>query len=473
MSSRNTAIQLRTITIVGASAVVAALLVGYLLLKSDNGRKKTKKKSLNESVTTAKAERVKEEEEACGVSEPIVDNIVSNDVDRSATTVPLTAVDITSSCINEHVLDCDVVNIVDMMSNSSEITDDRINDNEPNGNQNSNDNNNHASTMTMSDDVSSDSGNGESDTMHAHQHHQSSPSIDDSESQKMPSYYQAQSSYTIATSDGQQSGMPESTSSVSISSSTSQYSELDVIVYEFQFPAKLCGKLIGRNGAHVDYIRKKTSVQIAVRDDSTSGPHMQVVSITGLICNVDQALEIISARFPSRTYPNISFRPITKPIIYKRNNDPTHAQKVFVSQTQFVQLSTSTHKFDVHVSAIVNSTHLFIQLPFNETYEYLQRLDEDMLHLYGNLNDDIPSLHVPLDYGTICAAPTSYGWHRAMVTHYYSKDDTSVDRASMLYYCQPDDICDIAQVKFLDYGGYLNIPASQLKQLRFPFFYLL
>lgn len=50
----------------------------------------------------------------------------------------------------------------------------------------------------------------------------------------------------------------------------------------------------------------------------------------------------------------------------------------------------------------------------------------------------------------ICAAPTQAGWFRALITVYNSNDD-------------------MAMIKFLDYGGYLYVPASSLRVLRQDF----
>ena len=250
--------------------------------------------------------------------------------------------------------------------------------------------------------------------------------------------------------------IPQSSSSISISSAT--HPETDIIVYEFHFPRKYCGKLIGRNGVHVDYIRNKTHVQIAVRNDP-SVDDLQIVCLTGCISDVDQSLDIISARFPFRHYPQISFKPITKPIVYRRNRIENN--KIIVSPNMYVQLtSIKSFQSDVNVSAIVSPTHLFIQLPSQPTYQLLQRLDEDMLHLYSTSDKTIPNLTCPIDYGTICAAPTSYGWHRAMVTDYF------VQKESQQNYPYYNGEIEMATVKFLDYGGYLNIPVNQLKQLR-------
>lgn len=42
----------------------------------------------------------------------------------------------------------------------------------------------------------------------------------------------------------------------------------------------LCGRLIGRQGVHVDYIRQKTQVDLVVRDDSVPSDK-QVVALHG------------------------------------------------------------------------------------------------------------------------------------------------------------------------------------------------
>lgn len=56
--------------------------------------------------------------------------------------------------------------------------------------------------------------------------------------------------------------------------------EQEVIIYEFHFPMELCGRLIGRQGVHVDYIRQKTQVDLVVRDDSVPSDK-QVVALHG------------------------------------------------------------------------------------------------------------------------------------------------------------------------------------------------
>lgn len=269
------------------------------------------------------------------------------------------------------------------------------------------------------------------------------------------------------------------------SSSKSSENPEDLVVYEFNFPRVYCGKLIGKNGVHVDYIRSKTQTQIAVRNDPKV-EEQQIVCVSGRLDDVDRALEIIGQRFPAKQYPDISFKPISKPILYRRYNpdkvDLCNEPKIFVAPNMFVDLNgvidqTSASfnnkitdllnlKISVNVTAVVSTSHVFIQLPTNPTYEHLQTLDENMLKSYSSVDEPIPFMVEPIEYGTICAAPTSYGWHRAMVTNYQSIEDIVKN--------VPDykETCGLATLKFLDYGGYLTIPTNQLRQLRSDFMLL-
>jgi A-kinase anchor protein 1, mitochondrial len=262
---------------------------------------------------------------------------------------------------------------------------------------------------------------------------------------------------------------------LSTTSSNSSDNYQDLVVYEFNFPRVYCGKLIGKNGVHVDFIRSKTQTQIAVRNDPNL-EEQQIVCVSGRLEDVDRALDLISNRFPAKQYPEISFKPISKPIVYRRYNPEKsdsiyHEPKVFVAPNMYVDLNgiimgNQSSLINVNVTAVVSTSQVFIQLPTNPTYDNLQKLDENMLKSYSNIDESIPLMIEPIEFGTICVAPTSYGWHRAMVTNYQSLED--------ILKTIPDykEQCGLATVKFLDYGGYLTIPTNQLRQLRSDFMLL-
>lgn len=274
----------------------------------------------------------------------------------------------------------------------------------------------------------------------------------------------------------------------------------DLVAYEFNFPRKFCGILIGKNGINVDTIRSETQTQIAVRNDPKS-EEMQIVCVSGRLKDVDNALDIISMRFPVKQYPQISFKPISKPIVYRRYNPDKNAinrfneTKVLVAPNMFVEITSllapkilneinanpndklvinkslnnnNPNQINVHVTAVVSASQIFIQIPTHPTYENLQKLDENMSSLYNNLvgqTSNIPFMVEPIEYGTICVAPTSYGWHRAMVTNYQSFEDTCKEMPEF------NENCGLATIKFLDYGGYLTLPVNQLRQLRYLLYF--
>jgi hypothetical protein len=261
------------------------------------------------------------------------------------------------------------------------------------------------------------------------------------------------------------------------SSASTDQNELyeNYAVYEFHFPRKHCGRLIGKNGVHVDYIRSKTHTQIAVRNDPNVD-ELQIVCVSGRIDDVDKALDILRARFPQKHFPLISFKPISKPILYRRYNPEKNLlfspNKILVAPNMHVNINDVivanqedpseqwAAMFPINLTSIVNTAHVFIQLPTHSTYENLQKLDECMLTLYGSASESVPNVIEPIENGTICVAPTSYGWHRAMVTSYQTLEEVL---QQMPAYNQN---CGLATVKFLDYGGYLTIPVNQLRQLR-------
>jgi len=101
------------------------------------------------------------------------------------------------------------------------------------------------------------------------------------------------------------------------------------------------------------------------------------------------------------------------------------------------------------VSSIVNIGHVFLQQPTHPTFASLSRLDQYMLAVYGQ-PAGVPPLPHPIELGVICAAPVLGGWYRAQTIDVY--EDT-----------------DEALVKFVDYGGYCRVSASDLRQIRSDF----
>jgi len=103
---------------------------------------------------------------------------------------------------------------------------------------------------------------------------------------------------------------------------------------------------------------------------------------------------------------------------------------------------------DVFVSSVVNGGHIFIQQPAHPTFPALERLDACMYNTYSQFS--CPELVRPIQPNSVCVASNSNGWYRCQVVSY-------------------DEIEDVCDIKYLDYGGYDTIAADQLRQIRTDF----
>jgi len=101
---------------------------------------------------------------------------------------------------------------------------------------------------------------------------------------------------------------------------------------------------------------------------------------------------------------------------------------------------------EVFVCSVVDAGHFFVQLPTHPTFSSLATLDYYTMNIYSQLSG-IPVLPKPCTSGVVCIAPTCNGWYRAITLHYEKSDDSVV-------------------VRLADYGGFLRMPRSELRQIR-------
>ncbi|CAF3517912.1 unnamed protein product [Rotaria socialis] len=245
--------------------------------------------------------------------------------------------------------------------------------------------------------------------------------------------------------DNNKRNLSEKTSDTSsIISNEKDPKENELIIYEFHFPVDLCGRLIGRQGVHVDYIRQMAQVDLVVRDDAISY-EKQVVALHGRRVDVAQAIELIAKRFPLDRYPQVTFKPINKKIIVRQR-----APECVPIPSSLAQLYLPDGiPAEILVTSVVSCNHIFVQQILHASYPELTRLDNSMSVFYHH-TEMTPLLPRPIQPGIIVAAPTQAGWFRALITIYNSNHD-------------------MAMIKFLDYGGYLYVHANSLRVLRQDF----
>ncbi|XP_064460533.1 A-kinase anchor protein 1, mitochondrial-like isoform X1 [Ornithodoros turicata] len=207
-------------------------------------------------------------------------------------------------------------------------------------------------------------------------------------------------------------------------------------VYEFELPQDLCGRLIGRGGRNVAAIKDQSNANVFVRRHPFN-PKLKLCAVEGTQGEVKMALEMIRKKFPLNTYPSVTLAQI--------NLLPY--MEVPLPETLQLNLPEGV-TCDVVLTSMVTAGHFFLQQPTHPTYPSLARLDQCMLACYSQVNT--PPLPQPAEAGIICAAQVMGGWFRALVVG-VSEDGEECD------------------VKFVDYGGYLHLSTSYLRQIRSDF----
>ncbi|CAB0004365.1 unnamed protein product [Nesidiocoris tenuis] len=99
---------------------------------------------------------------------------------------------------------------------------------------------------------------------------------------------------------------------------------------------------------------------------------------------------------------------------------------------------------DVILSSLISAAHYFLQQPSHPTYGSLSALNAVMNNVYSLA--EAPLLDPPIK-DAVCAVATMGGWYRAQIISVEEDNKT-------------------AYVRFLDYGGYLIVSWSAVRQIR-------
>lgn len=207
-------------------------------------------------------------------------------------------------------------------------------------------------------------------------------------------------------------------------------------LYQFIIPQSLVGLLIGKHGAFVSQVKSKTSANIFVKRHPDS-VKLKICAIEGTQGDIDAALDMIRRKFPEKRFPQLSLQEISTEL----------CQRMVPLVPEYLQLQlVEVVNNDTIVSCLVTAGHIFLQQPTHPTFPSLHVLHRLMGCCYQS--PEVPALPEPVTEGTICVAPTENNWYRAQILAV--DDETSV-------------------VKLVDFGGYLNVDNSQLKQIRSDF----
>ncbi|TRY54113.1 hypothetical protein DNTS_031162 [Danionella cerebrum] len=229
---------------------------------------------------------------------------------------------------------------------------------------------------------------------------------------------------TLGAGDGQLSG-----------SQTCQSQSSELIVWEIEVPKHLVGRLIGKQGRYVSFLKQSSGAKIYISTLPYT-QEFQICHIEGAQQQVDKALALIGKKFKDLDLTNL-YAPPPPPLTLPS-----------LPMTSWLLLPNGV-TVEVIVVNIVSAGHVFVQQHTHPTYHALRSLDQQMFLCYSQ--PGTPPLPSPVEVGVICAAPAVDGaWWRAQVISYY-KDSTEVE------------------IRYVDYGGYDRVKIDTLRQIRSDF----
>ncbi|XP_064833138.1 A-kinase anchor protein 1, mitochondrial-like [Oncorhynchus masou masou] len=204
-------------------------------------------------------------------------------------------------------------------------------------------------------------------------------------------------------------------------------------VWEIEVPKHFVGRLIGKKGRHVNYLKETSGAKVFI----TALPNtqeFQICHVEGSEEQVDCALELIRKKFKDLDVTNCYVQP---PV----------ASLPSLSITSWLLLP---HRVTVEVTVIqvASGNCVFLQQHKHPTFHALCSLDQNMSLCYSH--PGCPPLPAPVEVGVICAAQMPEGaWWRAQVIGHH--EETMVE------------------LRYVDYGGYDIVKMDTLRQIRSDF----
>ncbi|XP_010171801.1 A-kinase anchor protein 1, mitochondrial [Antrostomus carolinensis] len=213
-------------------------------------------------------------------------------------------------------------------------------------------------------------------------------------------------------------------------------SKSDFVIWEIEVPKELVGRLIGKQGRFMSFLRQSSGAKIYV----ATLPYFrdsQVCHIEGSTHQVEKALSLIGKKFKELCLTNIYALPPPTPLTL---------HSLLMTAWLFLPDGVTV---EVVVANQVDAGHMFLQQHTHPTFHVLRSLDQQMYACYSQ--PEIPTLPTPVEVGIICAAPGLDGaWLRAQVISYFEETGE-------------------VELRYVDYGGYDKVKVDTLRQIRSDF----
>lgn len=205
----------------------------------------------------------------------------------------------------------------------------------------------------------------------------------------------------------------------------------EYIVYEFEIPEELCGKLIGKHGKSVREIHDKTGATVCIEAEKV-GDKKRVVSIAGLLSQVQKAEKFLVSRFKASM---------------KKMDAEMFPDLPMSLESLSLQCESC---IDIIVTAIINAGNVCVQIFDSEVDANIMQLQKNLAEKYVTP----PQKFIYVDkmkpkVDEICVGFIDNTWCRVKVLE-YTKDEQVL-------------------VTFIDYGGVVIVPWQMLLRISHEF----
>ncbi|BFG02532.1 A-kinase anchor protein 1 mitochondrial [Drosophila madeirensis] len=213
------------------------------------------------------------------------------------------------------------------------------------------------------------------------------------------------------------------------------------VSYEFVFPVSLIGQLYGRKRAFINQIKAKTQASVTLSKNPCTNK-LRICIVEGTESEIDAALTMIRQRLPVKRYPNFTMQRIH--FALPQTIVPLSAQSLSNLQLKLFEGINN----DVVVSAVLSGSHLFVNHPLHPSHPALPMLQKQLYDSYSEIEAPLlPGIEI----SAVCVLPVNGIWYRVQIV---DLDDEDEERCV---------------VKFLDFGGYMNVNLCVLRQIRTDF----
>ncbi|XP_073829600.1 A-kinase anchor protein spoonbill [Musca autumnalis] len=211
--------------------------------------------------------------------------------------------------------------------------------------------------------------------------------------------------------------------------------------YEFFLPNSLVGYLYGRRHSFVNQIKSKTNATVGLRKKMYPCK-LRVCCVEGTDSEIQAALAMIRQRLPAKRFPKLTMQRIH--FALPQSVVPLSTESLLNLQLNLVEGINN----DVVVSAIISGAHIFVQQPLHPTHPRLVVLQKC---LYDSYTSAEAPLLPGIELNAVCVMPVNGIWYRVQIVNGDIEDP------------------ERCVVKFLDFGGYMDVHLNELRQIRSDF----